>query len=107
MRGAFLHALACAAALAVPWLTPGSAPVRDAPPAWPDRFEGAPLRPVELRPGELSRDFPGHAAKFTDGRRTVIVRLIERDTRRVHPPEECMKAIGYDVQRLAPRRDEQ
>ena len=100
MRGARLHLFACAMALAVPWLStpPKAATTRDV--SWPTEFEGAPLHPVAMLPGEetLMRDFPGRMARFSDGRRHIVMRLIERDTRQVHHATECIKALGYDVE---------
>ncbi len=67
--------------------------------AWPTHFEGAPLEPAPLHPLEerLARGFPGRIAAFTDGERRIVVRLLERASRKVHPVAGCLRALGFDV----------
>jgi hypothetical protein len=90
--------LAAAAALAP--LLPGSAPVDAGEPAsWPRRFDGRPLTPLPRAPEDriLAGRFPGRIARFSDGRRQVVLRRVEAATRRLHPASDCFRAIGYDV----------
>ena len=72
---------------------------------WPTRFEGRPLRALPPGPGDamLARDFPGHLARFTDGRRQVVLRQVARATRSLHPPRDCFAAMGYALAPLPMR----
>jgi hypothetical protein len=107
MRGAQLHLFASLLAFAVPCIPRTSDGRASGPPQWPTQFEGSPLRRLPLLPEEeaLSPRFPGRIAKFTDGERHIVISYIERDTRLVHHPEVCMKALGYAVHPRAPVRD--
>jgi hypothetical protein len=102
MRGAVAHGLACLVAFSAPWLAAPSAPSESRFPGWPARFEGLPLQSVPLAAWEepMAREFPGRIAKFTDGRRQILIRFVERDTRLYHPPAECLRAMGYDIRDL-------
>lgn len=66
---------------------------------WPRELDGKPLRMIELSGAEKSflADFPGHLGRFTDGSREIIVRLIDRETRKLHPAADCLKGAGYAV----------
>ncbi len=96
------------AAAAVP-LLPGGAP---SPPAaasaWPDRYEGQLLTRIAPAPEDrfLARQFPGQVARFSDGRRQIVLRRVVAATRALHPASDCFRAIGYTVtpapMRLAP-----
>lgn len=104
MRYAFLFALAMLSAGA-PLL-----PQRVAPPppaaSWPTTFEGRPLQRLAAGPGDalLARDFPGHVARFGDGRRQIVLRQVSRATRLLHPPRDCFAALGYAIAPLPMRR---
>jgi hypothetical protein len=69
------------------------------PVVWPASFQGQPLEPVALTPVEerFARQFPGAVARFSDGRRQLIMRAIERPTRLLHPASDCYKALGYRI----------
>lgn len=90
-------------------------PLRDtAPPAsvaqspWPARFEGQLLTRIAAAPEDrfLAAQFPGEVARFSDGRRQIVLRRVSAATRRLHPAGDCFRAIGYTVtpapMRLAP-----
>jgi hypothetical protein len=68
-------------------------------PAWPHEFDGRPLVPVALTPEQsrLLRDFPGAAARFSDGERDILMRWVTRPTRRLHPAEDCYRGWGFEV----------
>lgn len=53
----------------------------------------------------MARDFPGAMAAFTDGERRLVVRVITRATRKVHPIADCLRAAGFVVRPVAARRD--
>jgi hypothetical protein len=78
----------------------GDAPVATTRlPPWPHEFEGPPLTPVALT-AEQSRllgDFPGAAARFTDGQRDILMRWVTQPTRRLHPAEDCYRGWGFEV----------
>lgn len=90
--------LAAAAAL-VPFVEPAGSAEGGPPAPWPDRFEGRALIRLEPAPedGPLARDFPGHVARFSDGRRQIVLRQVAAPTRRLHPAGDCFRAVGYAI----------
>lgn len=74
---------------------------------WPAEFEGKNLERLELSDMErgFSRGFPGRIARFTDGSREIIIRRVERATRKLHPASDCLKGGGYSVKSLPVRAD--
>ena len=77
----------------------GTAPNAAALPPWPHEFEGRPLVPVALtsEQSRLLADFPGAAARFSDGERDILVRWVTQPTRRRHPAEDCYRGWGFEV----------
>ncbi|URW76189.1 hypothetical protein M9980_02865 [Sphingomonas donggukensis] len=73
---------------------------------WPARFDGRAIVPVPPGPGDamLARGFPGHVARFSDGRRQVVLRQVARATRQLHPPRDCFAALGYAIDPLPMQR---
>jgi hypothetical protein len=107
MRYTFVYAGACALALLAPWLwapptTAGGGGAAAAFPGWPTQFEGRPLTHLPLTELEerFGGDFPGRTARFTDGRRELVVRFVTGATRKLHPASDCFVAIGYRVRPL-------
>ncbi|HEU0097655.1 MAG TPA: hypothetical protein VFQ67_02665 [Allosphingosinicella sp.] len=99
-RGSILtFGLLAAAALLAPLAEPASS--ADAGPAepWPSRFEGRAIVPLAPAPEDrlLARSFPGHVARFSDGRRQVVLRQVNAPTRRLHPAADCFRAVGYAI----------
>lgn len=94
----------------------GAAPLlpRAAPPSpsvassWPASYEGRALTRIAPAPEDrfLARQFPGQVARFSDGRRQIVLRRVAAATRTLHPASDCFRAIGYTVtpapMRLAP-----
>lgn len=76
-------------------------------PLWPESFENGALVPVELSVAErqFHRSFPGAVARFTDGKRELILRWTTQGTRKLHPSVDCFRGLGYQVTPLAPRVD--
>ncbi len=68
-------------------------------PRWPAEWEGQPLYEVPLSAREITftRSFPGTIAKFTDGRRDLILRWVTQGTRRLHSSSDCFRGLGYSV----------
>ena len=99
MRRAGIALAALAALAAIVPLVPRPAAPPPAAVRWPDRFEGRPLRRLPPGPGDalLARDFPGRIARFSDGRRQIVLRQITRPTRLLHPPRDCFAALGYAI----------
>ena len=66
---------------------------------WPVRFEGRPLVRLPAGPSDalLARGFPGHVARFSDGKRQIVLRQVARATRLLHPPRDCFAALGYVI----------
>lgn len=100
-------ALCAAAALAPLFDTPS--PVADTltTPPWPAEYEGSPIQQVPLSAAEqkVHADFPGKVARFTDGRRELILRWVTTGTRRLHPSSQCFRGLGYVVTEQPPELD--
>lgn len=60
------------------------------------------LSPLEER---FARQFPGHIARFKDGRNEWIVRIAEKPTRMLHPATDCFRALGYHITQAHVRSD--
>lgn len=113
MRHRFVFNGACVLAFLVPWLAAVPPSQRDngeaaAFPGWPTHFEGRALTQLPLTPREerFGDDFPGRIARFTDGRRELVVRFVTTATRKLHPASDCFAGIGYRVRPLPLRVDE-
>lgn len=107
MRHTFVYAGACVLATLAPWLavapmSAGGGSGGAAFPGWPTHFEGRPLArlPLTEREERFGRDFPGQVARFTDGRRELVVRFVTGATRKLHPASDCFAGIGYRVRPL-------
>ncbi|MBO9712288.1 hypothetical protein [Sphingomonas sp.] len=91
--------IAALAAALVPLL-----PRHEAPPAaipgWPAEYEGRALRPIAPAPEDarLAAGFPGAIARFSDGKRQVVLRQVSHATRQLHPPGDCFRALGYAIE---------
>jgi exosortase/archaeosortase family protein len=99
-------------ALLLAMLWPLLAPATAAPTAtpvsqeWPVQFEGRALRPLALSPVEqrFAADFPGQLGRFTDGQRSIVLRQVLRPTRKLHPAEDCFRALGYRIEQTQLRQ---
>ncbi|HEY9286186.1 MAG TPA: hypothetical protein VIP46_22230 [Pyrinomonadaceae bacterium] len=113
MRHKLIYAGACLLAFLAPWLsvattkTAGVARGADDFPGWPTHFEGRALTrlPLTEREERFGGDFPGRVARFTDGRRELVVRFVTGATRKLHPASDCFAGIGYRVRPLPLRVD--
>lgn len=100
--------LFAAIAGAIPSLPDAAPPPPAATSPWPARYEGRPLTRIAPAPEDrfLARQFPGQVARFSDGRRQIVLRRVAVATRTLHPASDCFRAIGYTVtpapMRLAP-----
>jgi hypothetical protein len=93
-----LFLLAAGAAAAAP-LLPGTKIEQGPAPDWPASFEGRRLRPIAPAPEDalLARSFPGRTARFSDGRRQIVLRQVSAPTRRLHPASDCFRASGWEI----------
>lgn len=68
-------------------------------PGWPDTFEGRALIPLaaSAREARFAAGFPGRVAAFSDGERTIVLRWVARETRKLHPALHCLRGLGYAV----------
>lgn len=68
-------------------------------PVWPSHFRGRELIRLPLFPEEIRwmREFPGQAARFTDGESELFIRRVAQPTRQLHPAMDCFKGVGYTV----------
>ena len=68
-------------------------------PGWPAEWEGEALNevPLSARELEFNSNFPGRIAKFTDGRRELILRWVTQGTRQLHGSSDCFRGMGYTV----------
>jgi len=71
-------------------------------PGFPSQFDGQRLTQIPLSAQEqkFAAGFPGKIAKFTTGRRQVVLRWISKETRQLHPSSDCYKGSGYSVKPL-------
>jgi hypothetical protein len=76
---------------------------------WPTHFRDQPLTQLPLSDLEqrFARRFPGAIARFTDGRRTLVLRQVQRPTRQLHPATDCFRALGYTIDRPHPVVDDE
>ena len=110
-RNTIFYIVACVIAAVVPYLSVRSETATSptvAFPGWPSTFEGKALTPLPLNDFENSfaSDFPGRIARFTDGRRELIIRWVTEPTRKLHPSSDCFQGLGYTVKPLAAHRGE-
>jgi hypothetical protein len=89
----------CAVSALLPLTETSIAITKKTLPAWPATWEGAPLRQIPLTEREMifNRNFPGQVAKFTDGRRELILRWVTKGTRQLHSSSDCFRGTGYSV----------
>ena len=92
----------CAFAAAVSPAIPRSSAPPAAPAIWPSHYEGRLLTPMPpaAEDARLARGFPGQIARFTDGRRQIVIRSVGAATRQLHPARDCFRALGYEVSPL-------
>lgn len=68
--------------------------------AWPNSFEGQSLTPgvLTVREERFAADFPGQTRRFlaSDGRE-VVIRVIDRPTRKLHSAADCLRGAGFSV----------
>lgn len=96
--GWLVSVLAVTACLPFARATGSAAPV-DRHVEWPTRYDGRPIRPlapsaIELR---FALQFPGSIARFASGAGTIVLRDVERPTRRLHPATDCFRGLGYAI----------
>lgn len=67
--------------------------------AWPSRFEGRRIVPLPPAPEDalLAGNFPGRTARFSDGRRQIVLHRPGAATRRLHPARDCFRATGHAI----------
>ena len=107
-RGLAAHVAVCAMAAVVPFVPTAPRAAGTAPFAgWPAELDGAPLRPLPLTATDarFARGFPGRLARFTDGRRGVLLRWLPAPTRQLHPAADCFRGAGYATSPAPARLD--
>jgi hypothetical protein len=62
--------------------------------------------PLGSKERAYTKNFPGRVARFGKGRQQLVVRHIERPSRRVHPSRHCLEASGYSLKRAPGSSDE-
>ncbi len=89
----------CAVSALLPLTEKSVAITKKALPPWPATWEGEPIRQIPLTEREVifNRNFPGQVAKFTDGRRELILRWVTKGTRQLHSSSDCFRGTGYSV----------
>jgi hypothetical protein len=98
-------ALLAFAASAAPLLSPATTAASITSTPWPTSFEGRPITRIAPAPAHrfLARQFPGQVARFSDGRRQIVLRRVAVATRTLHPASDCFRAIGYTIEPVAMR----
>jgi len=76
---------------------------------FPATFEGFEIKelPLSERESYFLEDFPGHIGRFSDGKREIIIRYVREATRKLHPADDCFRAIGYSTKPLPLKVDEE
>ncbi len=66
---------------------------------WPKKWKGEWLEPMPLtrREAVFAEGFPGKIGVFQAGENRVILRTVNRATRKLHSSADCLKATGYEV----------
>ena len=107
-RGTFLAACLFAAVVPLRGTQEGVPTVKDNFPGWPETFEGRALKrlPLDPREEEFFKGFPGEMARFTDGRRRILIRWVGERTRKLHPSSDCYKSTGWSVKPAGLEPDE-
>jgi len=79
-----------------------------APSAWPTQFDGKSLSPLPPAAADryFENGFPGHVARFSDGRRQIVLRQINEATRKLRPARDCFQALGYTIDNAGMEREE-
>jgi len=100
MRLIFVGILASVAAFSP--LLPHSKNKTEIAIAWPTQFDERSLSPLPLAEADkfFQNGFPGHVARFSDGRRQIVLRQVNEATRKLHPARDCFQALGYTAKRL-------
>lgn len=67
---------------------------------WPTTINGHTLRPVASPSEEqaFAAEFPGNMKRFSDGKRAYFVRVVNRETRQLHPSSDCFRGLGYTTE---------
>lgn len=75
---------------------------------WPTEIGGVPLTQVALSEEErgFSTGFPGKVGRFSAGDQEVVIRIIERPSRKLHPSADCLRGAGYQISPQPARRDQ-
>lgn len=96
----WVFALLALMAALIPLLPDPAGPARPGTLSWPASFEGRKLLPLPPAAEDriLARRFPGQVARFSDGRRQIVLRRLDSATRRLHPASDCYRAIGYGIE---------
>jgi len=70
------------------------------PPKWPTAIDGIAVVPVESLAEEqaFAADFPGYMKRFTDGHNSYFVRVVNHETRQLHPSSDCFRGLGYEIE---------
>lgn len=73
---------------------------------WPTHFDGKSLSPLPPAAADryFENGFPGHVARFSDGRRQIVLRQVNAATRKLHPARDCFQALGYTIDNPAMER---
>ncbi|HCE46010.1 MAG TPA: hypothetical protein DET40_20890 [Lentisphaeria bacterium] len=92
----------CIIAAVIPLLDDGrnlENPAVDGDIVFPEGIEIGTMSEIGLSSKEkiFFSKFPGKAAKFSDGTRTMILRTVNTPTRLLHPAMECFRGMGYST----------
>ncbi|MBY0550262.1 MAG: exosortase/archaeosortase family protein [Candidatus Obscuribacterales bacterium] len=67
---------------------------------WPTSVNGHQLTPVASPAEEaaFAAEFPGRMRRFSDGNSAYFVRVVNRETRQLHPSSDCFRGLGYSTE---------
>ena len=95
-------ALLCACAALLPFFASSTVShnLVLAEPEWPAVILGHKVTAVPSLSEEraFAADFPGQMRRFTDGTNNYFVRVVNKETRQLHPSSDCFKGMGYSIE---------
>lgn len=108
MRELVVFIISCLLAAAAPLVRPTANQTAGVQADFPSSFEGKALRelPLSEREQRFLANFPGRISRFSDGEREIVIRIVNSETRKLHPSSDCFRGLGYTVEPLPLETDD-
>jgi len=67
---------------------------------WPTKWDGQWLEPMPLtrKEKQFNQSFPGKIARFQAGNKEVIIKQVNRPTRKLHSITDCLRSAGWQIE---------